>query len=119
MITKLIREKSEVFESGNTGEIIAIGLSATHYSHFGEIQELADAIVKGLNLNDPRPVIVVLENDVAKVLGNSIKLKMDMKRKLICIDSVYVNDGDYIDIGEPVAGGRVVPVVTKTLIFNR
>lgn len=72
----------------------------------------------GLNLNDPRPVIVVLENDIAKVLGNSLKLKME-KRKLVCIDSVYVNDGDYIDIGEPVAGGRVVPVVTKTLIFNR
>jgi len=119
MITKLIREKSEVFESGNTGEIIAIGLSASHYQHFGEVQELADAIVKGLNLDDPRPVIVVLENDIAKVLGNSIKLKMNMKRRLVCIDSVYVNDGDYIDIGEPVAGGRVVPVVTKTLIFNR
>lgn len=119
MITKLIREKSEVFESGNTGEVIAIGLPATHYQHFGEVQELADAIVRGLNLEDPRPVIVVLENDIAKVLGNSIKLKMNMKRRLVCIDSVYVNDGDYIDIGAPVAGGRVVPVVTKTLIFNR
>ena len=119
MITKLIREKSQVFESGNTGEVIAIGLSAEHYSHFGEIQELSKAIVDGLDLNDPRPVIIVLENDIAKVLGNSVKLRMNMKRKLICIDSVYVNDGDYIDIGEPVAGGRVVPVVTKTLIFNR
>lgn len=119
MVTKLIREKSEVFESGGTGEIIAIGLPATHYTHFGEVQDLSKAIVDGLDLDDPRPVIVVLENDIAKVLGNSLKLRMNMKRKLVCIDSVYVNDGDYIDIGEPVAGGRVVPVVTKTLIFNR
>ncbi len=28
------------------------------------------------------------------------------------------NDGDNIDIGEPVAIGKVVPVVTKTINFN-
>ena len=61
---------------------------------------------------------VVLENDIAKVLGNAINVLLERKKDFICIDGIYANDGDYIDIGEPVAMGRVVPVVTKTLIFN-
>jgi ethanolamine utilization protein EutA len=115
----IIKEKQEVFESGDTGEITAIGLAAHDFRHFDDVQELADAILKGVDPNDKRPLIIVLENDIAKVLGNSIKLRLNGRRQLVCIDSVYVHDGDYIDIGEPVAGGRVVPVVTKTLIFNR
>jgi len=116
---KIIREKQEVFESGDTGEITAIGLAAHDFRHFDDVQQLADAIMSGVDVNDKRPLIIVLENDIAKVLGNSIKLRLQGKRDIVCIDSVYVHDGDYIDIGEPVAGGRVVPVVTKTLIFNR
>ena len=44
-----------------------------------------------------------------KVLGNALKVLMGENRKVICIDNIFVKDGDYVDIGEPVAGGRVVP----------
>ena len=37
---------------------------------------------------------------------------------MICIDGIRTLSGDYIDIGEPLANGHVVPVVIKTLIFN-
>ena len=36
----------------------------------------------------------------------------------MCIDGIRTRSGDYIDIGAPIAGGHVVPVVIKTLIFN-
>jgi len=34
------------------------------------------------------------------------------------VDGIHAKGGDYVDIGEPLAGGAVVPVVVKTLILN-
>ena len=42
----------------------------------------------------------------------------DPETDVICIDGIKTLSGDYVDIGEPVADGHVVPVVIKTLIFN-
>ena len=38
---------------------------------------------------------------------------------LLCLDGVRLENGDYLDIGAPVAGGAVLPVVIKTLVFNK
>ena len=39
--------------------------------------------------------------------------------ELVCVDQIDVDEGDYIDIGSPIMGGRVVPVVVKTLVFEK
>ncbi|NMC03461.1 MAG: ethanolamine utilization protein EutA, partial [Chloroflexi bacterium] len=36
---------------------------------------------------------------------------------LIVVDQIGLGEGDFIDIGLPLMGGRVVPVSVKTLIF--
>ena len=38
---------------------------------------------------------------------------------LLCLDGIAVREGDYIDIGTPIAGGSVLPVVVKTLAFDK
>ena len=69
-------------------------------------------------LNGPNPLVVVLENDRAKVLGQSLAVQRGRRDDVVCIDGVHTGLGDYIDIGAPVGAGQAVPVVVKTLVFN-
>ncbi len=105
-----LRTKLKWFEGENT----AIAFSVTRPLTFNNICSYAEDILnsaKGLS-----PLIVVTEKDVAKALGQTIKSMGDVP--VICIDSIKLSNGDYIDIGKPVADGMAVPVVIKTLVFN-
>ena len=61
--------------------------------------------------------MIALESDQAKVLGQAMYALAP--GPLLCLDGVRVDNGDYIDIGAPVAGGTVLPVVIKTLVFSQ
>lgn len=119
-IIKTIKEKLPVYYTEQKLDIVAIALVGECYKSFVDIQRLANAIVTGAKeiIDGPHPLIIIIESDVAKVLGNSINLLLNRSKDVICLDSIHTNNGDYIDIGEPLAQGNVVPVVTKTLIFN-
>ncbi len=101
-------------------EPAAIAFSGGFHTSFRQVQELAAWIIEGADsiLTSRHPLILVIENDIAKVLGNALNVRLERKKEVICIDGIHASDGDYIDIGQPVAEGRVVPVVIKTLIFN-
>ncbi|WP_264292524.1 ethanolamine ammonia-lyase reactivating factor EutA [Tessaracoccus defluvii] len=63
-----------------------------------------------------RPLVLVIEQDYAQVLGQTIKQQFP-EVPLIVVDQIHLGEGDFIDIGEPLFDGRVVPVSVKTLIF--
>ena len=42
----------------------------------------------------------------------------ELLKKIICIDGIYCESGDFVDLGEPIVSGKVIPVIVKTLIFN-
>ena len=64
------------------------------------------------------PILLVIESDIAKAMGQMIRQQPDLKRQVVAIDSIHVEDGEYVDMGKPMMNGMVIPVVVKTLNFG-
>jgi ethanolamine utilization protein EutA len=106
-------------ESGNYQQL-AVGFKGVHNPSFETLRDLAKKIIEGMAdyLTTGLMVIFIIDNDMAKSLGNLLMNALPQK-KIIVLDNIKVENGDYIDIGVPVVQGRVIPVVVKTLIFGK
>ena len=99
---------------------VALSFQGIKSPSFADIQRYAMGITEGVaKLREAGfPLLIIVTEDMAKALGNSIYSMLPEKSPFVCIDSIVAENGDYIDIGTPVAGGNVLPVIIKTLVFN-
>lgn len=102
---------------GEEGDFV-ISLDLPQRLNYPQITALADgvSVFAGRHLPKDRPLVLVTEADYAQVLGQTIKQQLP-DVPLIVVDQIHLGEGDFIDIGEPLFDGRVVPVSVKTLIF--
>lgn len=119
-MTGIIRDKVNWFTLENEVQQIALAISGERNPSFARVLEYAQAIVDGMaeGIAKQMPLLVVVREDMAKVLGQCLYANLPRGYPFVCIDSVDVQNGDYIDIGHPVVDGAVLPVVVKTLVFN-
>ena len=117
---RVIAEKVRWFDLKGENQMPALAFKGPASPGFEDIQTLADSILLGMErvMNLPAPLVIVVENDLAKALGQALRAKLAGKKQVICIDTIKVENGDYIDIGKGLANGRVVPVIVKTLVFG-
>ena len=118
-ISKAVLQSIHNFCEPGAYDPIAVGITGTPYYSFREIQVIAGGLVAGTAplVAQGLPVIVVLEADIGKVLGQSMKV-LDPKANIVCVDQLVVTEGDYVDIGRPMYNGTVVPVIIKSLVFE-
>ena len=91
--------------------VLAIpGLCAPDY---GTVKAMAREIVAGFG---GKTVLVAVEKDMAKALGQAVALELPDGGSCLCIDSVKLDDGCFLDVGAPV--GPAMPVVVKTLVMG-
>lgn len=119
-LAERINEKINWYQVENELNNVAIALVGEHSPSFNDVQRYAAGIVKGAQvlINKRQPLIIMIHEDMAKALGHSMFARLPAHYPFVCIDSVKVENGDYIDIGEPIAGGEVLPVIVKTLVFG-
>ncbi|MFW7431317.1 ethanolamine ammonia-lyase reactivating factor EutA [Vagococcus carniphilus] len=115
-----IEKKMQWYQLEQEFQNIALGIEGEKNPTFQRVLDYAEAIAKGLEpiIKRNEPLVVSVQQDMAKALGQCLHSVLPKDYPFVCIDSVKVENGDYIDIGMPVANGSVLPVVVKTLIFN-
>ena len=120
-ISSAIHTKLNWFKLEGDLQKIAIAIQGLRSPSFVQVSEYANGLVSGMQelIKRELPLIILVEADMAKVLGQSMYHLLSYQKDVICIDGIHVENGDYIDIGKPVAEGTVLPVVIKTLIFNK
>ncbi len=81
---------------------------------------LAKGIRDGLGaaIDAGHTLILVMEGDIAGIMGNLLKKELDVGGDIISLDGVQLHEFDYIDIGEVVQPANVVPLIIKSLLFT-
>ena len=118
-LARSIRDKLGWYQDQGGLVQLALALRGERNPSYARIQGLARGVADGLAplVEAGFVPIVAVEADQAKVLGQA--LAPLLPGPLLCLDGVGVDNGDYIDIGAPVAGGAVLPIVIKTLAFHK
>ena len=62
-------------------------------------------------------MMLVFTGDFAKLIGETISKDIGISNPVVSIDNLFLQEFDYIDIGEMIYPARVVPVVVKSLLF--
>jgi ethanolamine utilization protein EutA len=119
-LTASIQSQLPLYMPEGRPEQVAIAFTGEGRTSFADVQAIAEAVIKGAKevIEADFPLVLVVENDIGKALGHALNVQLEHKKDVICIDGIRTLSGDYVDIGEPVGGGHVVPVVIKTLVFN-
>ena len=113
----VLSKKYDWFQEKDQNPVIAFqGISSPSFFQVAHLaKNIADFADK--KLPDGKPLLLVMEEDMAKVLGQSLASRVK-NREVVCLDGIGLENGDYIDLGIPAAGGTVLPVVVKTLAFG-
>ncbi len=85
------------------------GIPSPSYREVAEMAEEIIAQTRGI-------VLICLEQDMAKALGQALAARLPGGAEILCIDRVKAAEGSFLDIGAPVE--CALPVVVKTLVLS-
>jgi len=109
------------FDINEGEEIVALYFKDPVRASYPKLELFAKSIEAALtnSIENKIPIILIFEKDIACSVGNVIRRETALKTNLLSLDELILEEGDWIDIGEPLVAGQVFPVTVKSLVFNR
>ena len=109
------------FDINEGEEIVALYFKDPVRASYPKLELFAKSIEAALtnSIENKIPIILIFEKDIACSVGNVIRRETGLKTNLLSLDELILEEGDWIDIGEPLVAGQVFPVTVKSLVFNR
>jgi len=98
----------------------ALAVRWRHGPAYPALSELCAGIADGTRdlLGGESPLVVVLDVDLAGIVGQMLRQELGVRAPVICVDQIALSDLDFIDIGAVLPEKSVVPVVVKSLVFS-
>ncbi len=115
-----VAKAMEWFLNQSSQDCMLLSIEGLPNPSYDMVNNLAKALIFAADKSLPSnsPFIISVKNDIAKALGQTIYNLQTHHREVVVIDTVVVENNDYIDMGKPLMDGLVIPVVVKTLIFG-
>ena len=101
-------------------ETVALALHWPHGPAYAHLAALCEGVAGALSRSVEKgfPIVVVLDADVSRLVGEILSRTLDRYRDILCIDGVQLQDFDYIDLSREHEHTRTVSVVIKSLVFS-
>ncbi|UCG01363.1 MAG: ethanolamine ammonia-lyase reactivating factor EutA [Candidatus Heimdallarchaeota archaeon] len=101
-------------------EPIALAFHDPVRTVYEKLTTFSKGVVKALpkTISNNRPIILIFDTDIGNSVGNVLQRETGVKNDILSIDEIFLKEGDFIDIGQPIVNNRVFPVVVKSLIFE-
>ncbi|NOU63504.1 ethanolamine utilization protein [Paenibacillus sp. LMG 31461] len=115
----LFQQASQLYGTSNQTPFgIALTTEQEQSYTYKHLQVLASQLIPLLtsHFTQQHTIVILCDQDMAKALGQLLSLGCQGSPRIVCIDGIALNFGDYIDLGELI-GNRTIPVIVKTLLF--
>lgn len=99
---------------------IAIAFNWQGDPEYSRLKAMANGIYSAVTTNGNRnePLLLMIDGDIANIMGNMLIRENHFPAKLLSVDGVQLQELDYVDVGELIDPPGVVPVVIKSLLFS-
>jgi len=114
-----IQTSFQRFDIKEGAEVVALYFKDPVNASYPKLELFAKSIEVALHdsIENKIPIILIFAGDIASSVGNVIRRETSLKTNLLSLDELILNEGDWIDIGEPLLKGQVFPITVKSLVF--